>query len=474
MSSRVWLEAVDHTYQALITIRKIAVSIFRIAYNLIAVKIYAMNDSMVSWILKQATIRDSQRKGETTRLLANKFLPTMSIKRHADGRDHQILTPHGVLAKKSTRFFLIFLLSLSLGFSPAQSAEVSPQTNISTLKVPAGFHINIFAKNINSPRQIAVATDGTVFVGSRSKKVYMLKDTNDDGHADSIHTISDNFSAPHGVAISPKYLYIGDIEQIWQLPIEAAKTGNVEEMKVFLDNIPSDQHHGMRTLGFGPDEQLYISFGVPCNICQPKGIFEGTIRRYQENGQGQTYASGIRNSVGFDWHPQTNELWFTDNGRDWLGDDMPHDELNHAPYSGLHFGFPYCHQGNLPDPEFGEQESCSKYVSPKLLAGPHVATLGMKFYQGSMFPEEYQNAAFIALHGSWNRTIKSGYAIHVAHLSEDEETVREYEPFITGWLQSDQSVTGRPVDVEVWTDGSLLVSDDHAGVIYRVSYGNHY
>jgi glucose/arabinose dehydrogenase len=231
-------------------------------------------------------------------------------------------------------------------------------------------------------------------------------------------------------------------------------------------DLPSKKHHGWRYIGFGPDGKLYISIGMPCNICNEAG-FGQIVRMNADGSERETYAEGVRNSVGFTWHPDSGHLWFTDNGRDMLGDDLPPDELNHASASGQHFGYPYCHAGEIVDPKLGEGKDCSDYRPPAQKLGPHVASLGVKFYTGDMFPAEYRGQVFIAEHGSWNRSKKSGYRITLVEL-EDGVPV-SYEPFATGWLQG-EAVSGRPVDLLVLPDGSMLLSDDHAGKLYRISY----
>ncbi len=219
---------------------------------------------------------------------------------------------------------------------------------------------------------------------------------------------------------------------------------------------------------FGHDSKLYVPVGAPCNICEPDPDRYAVIMRLQPDGSGlETFARGVRNTVGFDWHPETRELWFTDNGRDWMGDERPPDELNRAPQPGLHFGFPYCHGGTIPDPEFGEKRACSEFTPPVQNLAPHVAALGMRFYTGSMFPTHYRQQIFIAEHGSWNRTVPIGYRVMLARLKDNQAV--SYEPFAEGWLQ-DGRAWGRPVDVLVMPDGSLLVSDDRADVIYRIHY----
>jgi glucose/arabinose dehydrogenase len=237
---------------------------------------------------------------------------------------------------------------------------------------------------------------------------------------------------------------------------------------IVTDKFPKDTHHGWKFIAFGPDGKLYVPVGAPCNICEPDPNRYANITRMNADGSGlEVYARGVRNSVGFDWDPRTRELWFTDNGRDWLGDDSPPDKLNHAATAGLHFGYPYCHGGAVADPEYGHRHACSEFAPPAQNLGAHVAALGMRFYTGSQFPPEYRNQIFVAEHGSWNRGVKTGYRVAIARIENGKAVA--YESFASGWLQG-QKVWGRPADVLVLPDGSLLVSDDYAGAIYRISY----
>jgi glucose/arabinose dehydrogenase len=237
---------------------------------------------------------------------------------------------------------------------------------------------------------------------------------------------------------------------------------------VVADRLPKETHHGWKFIAFGPDGWLYVPVGAPCNVCEPDPERYAAILRMRPDGsQLQTYARGVRNSVGFDWHPDTHELWFTDNGRDMLGDDVPPDELNRAPRPGLHFGYPYCHGGTVADPEYGKKHACSDFTPPAQALGAHVAALGMRFYTGTQFPPEYRGQIFIAEHGSWNRSEPSGYRVMLVKL--DGNRAVSYTPFVSGWLQGRQA-WGRPSDVLVLPDGSLLISDDYAGAIYRVRY----
>jgi glucose/arabinose dehydrogenase len=279
---------------------------------------------------------------------------------------------------------------------------------------------------------------------------------------------------PNGLAFKDNALFVGELNRIVRYDgvLDAVKANNVAGLtpKVVLDGLPSEFMHGWKYIAFGPDGYLYYQIGAPCNVCD-RGTPFASIWRVKPDGTGnELFASGVRNSVGMAWHPQTRELWFTDNGRDMLGDEQPSDELNRAPKAGLHFGYPYCHEGTIADPEFGAGKSCASYEPPAYKLGPHVAALALKFYTGSMFPPEYRNRLFIAQHGSWNRTPAAGpigYRIMTAVVENGKIT--KYEPFAEGFLQG-RLAWGRPVDLLEMPDGSLLVSDDTSGAIYRVSY----
>jgi len=273
-------------------------------------------------------------------------------------------------------------------------------------------------------------------------------------------------STPNGIAFRDGDLYIAEIDRVIRYADVEDNLENIPDGEVLDIELPSERRHGWRYIGFGPDDKLYISIGAPCNICDEFGY--ARIIRMNPDGTGrETFASGIRNSVGFTWHPETGERWFTDNGRDMLGDDIPACELNRAPRQGLHFGYPYCHAGEILDPKFGEGGDCGNYTPPAQKLGPHVAPLGVKFYTGEQFPPEYRNQVFIAEHGSWNRSKKIGYRISLVRLEGNRAI--SYEPFAEGWLQG-QQVSGRPVDLIVRDDGSMLVSDDFSGKIYRIRY----
>lgn len=344
-------------------------------------------------------------------------------------------------------------------------------TELDCIKLPPGFSIDYYAEDVEGARSMALSPNGTLFVGSRGAgKVYAVLDSNNDSKADDVLVIAQGLNSPNGVAFRNGSLYVAEISRVIRYDNIEAMLENPPEPVIVNDNFPSDTHHGWKYIKFGPDGKLYVPVGMPCDICNKEGEDEryGTIMRMEPDGsQLEIFSRGIRNTVGFDWHPETGELWFTDNGRDWLGDDIPPDELNRAPEEGMHFGFPYCHGGYIPDPEFGELRNCSEFRSPEINLGPHVAALGMTFYTGTMFPEEYRDQIFIAEHGSWNRKIPIGYRVSLVRL-ENGKAVR-YEPFADGWLQGFSS-WGRPVDVLVMPDGALLVSDDKNNAIYRISY----
>lgn len=331
------------------------------------------------------------------------------------------------------------------------------------VSLPAGFSIEEYA-DVPNARSLALGENGTVFVSNRKAQSVYAVVAGDDGTR-TIELMK-GLNAPNGIAMHDGDLYVAEINRVTRYADIESRLNDVPEAEILDIELPTERHHGWRYIGFGPDDKLYISIGAPCNVCEEPGYAE-IVRMNPDGSERETYASGIRNSVGFTWHPETGEFWFTDNGRDMLGDDVPACELNHAPEQGLHFGFPYCHAGEILDPRFGEGKDCEDYVSPAQRLGPHVAPLGVKFYTGEMFPAEYRGQIFIAEHGSWNRSKKIGYRITLVRL-EDGRAV-SYEPFAEGWLRN-ESVSGRPVDLMVLGDGSMLVSDDLSGKVYRITY----
>jgi glucose/arabinose dehydrogenase len=337
------------------------------------------------------------------------------------------------------------------------------------IQLPPGFKIDVYAAKVPGARSMALSESGILFVGTMSTgKVYAVLDTNKDYKADKIITIASGLNTPNGVALKNGDLYVAEISRVIKYPDIENHLNNPPSPVVVNDGFPTSTHHGWKFIRFGPDGKLYVPVGVPCNICLNDDKRFGTIMRMNSDGSDlEIFASGIRNTVGFDWSSTDNVLWFTDNGRDMLGDNVPPDELNRAPEMGMNFGFPFMHGKDIRDPEYGNGVDLSKFTKPVLELGPHVASLGMRFYTGNMFPAEYKNSIFIAEHGSWNRSKKIGYRVTFVKL--DGNNPVSYTPFATGWLQG-ESVSGRPVDVQQMQDGSLLVSDDYAGMIYRISY----
>jgi len=310
-----------------------------------------------------------------------------------------------------------------------------------------------------------VGDNGTVFVGTKKgDAVYALVPRNNGGV--SLVLVAGDLKTPNSVAFHNGDLFVAESTRVIRYDDIEKNLDNIPQPEVINDSFPDESHHGKRYIAFGPDDKLYISIGAPCNICDREGF--ANISRLNADGTGlEVFAEGVRNSVGFTWHPQTGDLWFTDNGRDMLGDDTPPGELNRAAQAGMHFGYPYCHGGEVKDPEFGDQRSCDEFVPPVQKLGAHVAPLGMTFYTGDMFPPEYRGQVFIAEHGSWNRSKKTGYRISLVRLSGNK--ARSYETFAEGWLQGEE-VSGRPVDILILDDGSMLVSDDKAGRVYRIRY----
>ena len=361
----------------------------------------------------------------------------------------------------------IFILSASI-LALLLAVPAHAEIQLELIELPPGFSIEVYAEGVENARQMALGGKGTIFTGSRrAGKIWAVSDIDGDQHADKVRLIDEGLRVPTGLEFRDGALYVGALDRILRYDDIEAQLDQPPEPVLVTDALPTEQQHGWKYLRFGPDGKLYIPVGIPCNICDEEGF--GEIRRINPDGSGMdVFAYGVRNSVGVAFHPQDDRLWFTDNGRDRLGDDVPADELNHAPKKGMHFGIPYCHQGDLLDEEFGEGKDCSDYISPVAKLDPHGASLGLVFYTGDMFPAAYKNRLFIAQHGSWNRTKKSGYQILVLDVKPDG-TVLSKEVFASGWLQG-QEDRGRPNDVMVMPDGALLVSDDMAGVIYRITY----
>jgi glucose/arabinose dehydrogenase len=375
----------------------------------------------------------------------------------------------------------------------ARGAEL----HLDRIKLPPGFQIDVYAEQVKNAREMALSPNGTLFVSTRRLgNVYALLDTKRQNKADRILTIATGLQNPNGVAFRDGALYVAERSRVLRYDDIERQLDRPPKPVVLRDDFPKEPHHGWKFIAFGPDGWLYVPVGAPCNVCKPGDEIYATITRISPDGKKrEIYARGVRNTVGFDWHPETHVLWFTDNGRDEMGDDTPPDELNRAPRAGLDFGFPSCHGNGMPDPEFGRGKECNKLTAPVANLGPHVAALGMRFYTGSMFPPEYRKSIFIAEHGSWNRSIPMGYQIVRVQLEGDKVVAQEV--FASGWLppdpkpedphlsytlRADESADranrggkrlqawGRPVDVLVMPDGALLVSDDTADVIYRIHY----
>jgi len=375
--------------------------------------------------------------------------------------------------KLKSKYHLLAILT-SVFCALTQAADPLP---LEKLNMPTGFSIAVFA-DVENPRQMALGEDGAVYVGSlRAGKVHRLRDIDGDGKADQVTLVAADLDLPSGLAYRDGDLYVGAVNQILafrdikqQLLNKAPK--QLATSEVLTTALPTERHHGWKYLAFGPDGYLYIPVGAPCNICQPDSPF-ASIQRMNVDASPATfepYALGVRNTVGFDWHPDTGELWFTDNGRDMLGDDLPPCELNRVTQAGQHFGYPFFHGQSIPDPEFSAGHNPTDYIEPALDLGPHVAPLGMMFYTGTMLPSAYHKQILIPEHGSWNRTPEAGptgYRITLARM--DDQGGMHYEVLVDGWLQ-DNVAWGRPADLLQMADGSILIADDKANVIYRLSY----
>jgi len=351
----------------------------------------------------------------------------------------------------------------------APAAKTAPgEIDLSGFKLPKGFHISVYASDATTARSMVASDNGVVYVGSRKAgKVYALVPRADKQTADVI-TIAEGLDSPIGVTLLNGALYVGEISRVIRFDNIDQRYAQKPSYEVVKVSLPTDKWHGEKIMKAGPDGKLYIPVGAPCNICDVEDTKSAKIYRMNADGSGlEEYARGVRNTVGFAFHPSTKALWFTDNGRDEMGDNTPSCELNVAPKTGMHFGFPYCHGGVVPDPQFGGSRTCEEFEAPIAKLGPHVAPLGLTFYTGKQFPEAYRNNVYVAEHGSWNRTTKSGYSVRLITLYNSK--VVSDTAFIDGFLRGEQ-VIGRPVDLVTLADGSMLVSDDFGGRIFRVTY----
>ncbi len=375
---------------------------------------------------------------------------------------------------------------------PAPAAPAPSTPRLDTIKLPAGFSIELYASDVRNARSMVLSPNGTLFVGSRVigvGNVYAIVDRNKDNKADEVIVIAKGLNMPNGLAFRNGSLFVADTTRLLRYDNIEAQLTNPPAPVVLYENFPNLRLHQWHFIAFGPDGLLYVPIGSPCtDYCDPT-VTEyknpagdsipadkrfASIMRMKPDGTGQEiFASGIRNTVGFDWHPVTRELWFTDNGRDGMGGEIPPDELNRAPRSGLHFGYPYCHGGTIEDPA-GPGTPCSKFEPPAQNLGPHVASLGMRFYTGSLFPPDFRNQIIFVEHGSIPaqrpKLPRIGFRLMLARLDASGKKVTKDEPFAEGWLQADGTVWGRPADVLVMPDGSVLVSDDQANAIYRITY----
>lgn len=372
------------------------------------------------------------------------------------------------MPKLSIRALVRTGISWAIGLTLCASVAASPASDkvLANVRLPAGFKLELYTDEVPGARSMALGSQGTLFVGTRTGPLYAVSGNPAHGEAQQVRILARKLNMPNGVAFKDGALYVAEVHRITRYDNIENALDDLPQPAIVRDDLPRDRHHGWKYIAFGPDGRLYVPIGAPCNVCnEPK---YGVITRMNADGSGhEVFARGVRNTVGFTWHPQTKELWFTDNGRDWLGDDRPPCELNVAPQAGLDFGFPYCHGRSDKDPDFGGLGECSRMTPPVQLLDAHVAPLAVKFYTGQSFPEEYRGRAFIAEHGSWNRSTKSGYRITMVTLNGQRATA--YEPFATGFHRDDE-VFGRPVDLLELDDGSMLVSDDAAGAIYRISY----
>jgi glucose/arabinose dehydrogenase len=338
------------------------------------------------------------------------------------------------------------------------------------LKLPQGFKAEIWAHGLPGGRQMARGDKGKIYVGTRDAgKVYELTDT---GTERKVRVVVEGLKQPAGVAFKDGTLYVAAIDKVLRFDgiEDRPDVQPVDITEKFQYPDLTKTHHQWKFLAFGPDQKLYIPFGAPCNICEfPDGFAQ--IRRYNPDGSGmEVVARGIRNTLGFDWHPKTKELWFTENGRDWMGDEGPEDELNRVTKVGEHFGFPYCHANGIPDPQVKKPDPCKGTTKPVALLGPHAAALGMIFYTGTMFPAAYQGTLLLARKGSWNRTKLFGYDVAMVKADPDGKNAR-VTPFMTGFLDPrDNKFWGRPAYLLQMPDGALLVADEYNGAIYRVTY----
>jgi glucose/arabinose dehydrogenase len=353
-------------------------------------------------------------------------------------------------------------------------ALANHQDVLAKLHAPQGFTVSVYADNLPNARSLALGDNHVVFVGTgKEGKVYAVPDHNGDGVAEPHYLLAGDLTMPNGVAYKDGALYVAAIDRILRYDDIVHHLQQPPKPVVVYDQFPSDQHHGWKYLRVGPDGKLYTAVGAPCNICSPeRDIYTSLVRLNTDGSELEILARGIRNTVGFDWQPQTGTLFFNDNGRDYLGDDTPPDELNRWTHKGEHFGYPYCHAGDIPDPELAGDKKCADFSPPVWRYKAHVAPLGMRFYTGMQFPAVYKNQLLVAQHGSWNRTEPQGYRVVLVKFDHNGQAIAE-EDFISGWLDNNGAASGRPVDILTLPDGGVLISDDKQGLIYKVSYNGN-
>jgi len=365
---------------------------------------------------------------------------------------------------------LLKILLTSLLVTGYAMADDPHQTVLKQLKLPKGFSISIFAKDLPNARTLALGDEGVIYIGTRQQgSIYAVQDTNNDGIADKKYTLATNLYMPNGVAYKNNTLYVAQPHRIIRFNNITQLLAKPPKPQIVYDKLPADKRHGWKYLRFGADSKLYSAVGAPCNSCESDKKIYGSLFRVNTDGSNfEIIASGVRNSVGFDWHPETKALYFSENGRDNLGDDIPPDELNLWTKKGQNFGFPYCYGDDILDPELGKDKNCATFRSPSWQFKAHNAPLGIRFYRGNQFPENYHHQLFVAQHGSWNRSTPDGYRIALIKFEQGKPVSEEI--FISGWLTEDGKVLGRPTDILEIADGSLLIADDKRGVIYKVSY----
>ncbi len=360
------------------------------------------------------------------------------------------------------------IAALVLGAACRAAGAGRGAPTVDRLTVPAGFRVTVFSSAVPGARSLTLGTKGTVFVGTQQGSVYAAVDRDHDGVAEQVATIAKGLDMPNGVAFRQGALYVAEVSRVQRYDGIEDRLQDPPAPVTVIQGLPTEHHHGWKFIAFGPDDLLYVPVGAPCNVCESSDPRFASILRFRPDGTPvDTMARGVRNTVGFDWEPGTGVLWFTDNGRDLLGDDQPPDELDRAPVPGRHFGFPSCHGGTIPDPVYAKGRDCRSFEPPAITLGPHVAAIGMRFYRGAMFPPEYRGSIFIAEHGSWNRSHKVGYRVSLVRVKDGQAV--SYRPFVEGWLQGEEA-WGRPADVLELPDGSLLVSDEKSGAVYRITY----